>query len=244
MAVSLKPQYKEIVRLLKSLTGSRYMWEVWQDAITMFAISISNRIDFRFRDKREKQYLEIISKYTPNEIAVLVEIFAEIIKQLEIDPRQDFLGELYMILELGSHWAGQFFTPYDICQAMAEMSFKKIDNPQDVKPISVLDCACGGGALLIAAAHSYTDSIKNTGLNSQNYISFGVQDISYVPALMCYIQLGLLGFAAKIKIGDSLCDPMIDSDNGPDIWYTPMWFSSVWVCRRTIKRMEGALFNI
>ena len=236
--ITSKPQYIQIVKLFNKLTGARQLWELWQDGITMFALSISNTVDHRFRDKREQEYIEIAHKYSKGEMQVFVEIFSEIVNQLEADQEQDFLGDLYMQLDLGSHWHGQFFTPYNVCQAMAEMTFTEISDVSEVKPISALDCACGGGALLIAAAHAYRRSIKKTGLNPQNYLSFCAQDISRVTALMCYVQLSLLGYAGKIKIGDSLCDPMIDSDNGPDIWYTPMWFSDVWTIRRMIDGFE------
>lgn len=235
--IAAKPQYTNIVKLFNKLTGARQLWELWQDGITMFALMISNTVDCRFRDEREREYIEISHKYKESEMQVFVEIFAEIVNQLEIDQEQDFLGDLYMQLDLGSHWHGQFFTPYNVCQAMAEMTFTEIADVSEVKPISAMDCACGGGALLIAAAHAYRRSIKKTGLNPQNYLSFCAQDISRVTALMCYVQLSLLGYAGKVKIGDSLLHPLVESDNGPDIWYTPMWFSDVW----TIRRMIGSL---
>jgi hypothetical protein len=58
---------------------------------------------------------------------------------------------------------------------------------------------------------------------------------------MCYIQISLQGYAGKIKIGDSLLHPMLDTDNGSDIWYTPMWFSDVWIQRRAVERIVGGL---
>lgn len=236
--ITSKPQYTQIVKLFNKLTGARQLWELWQDGITMFALMISNAVDFRFREEREQEYFEIVHKYSKGEMQVFVEIFAEIVNQLEADQEQDFLGDLYMQLDLGSHWHGQFFTPYNVCQAMAEMTFTEISDVSEVKPISALDCACGGGALLIAAAHAYRRSIKKTGLNPQNYLCFCAQDISRVTALMCYVQLSLLGYAGKIKIGDSLLNPLTDADNGPNIWYTPMWFSDVWMIRRMIGSFE------
>ncbi len=233
-----KPQYTNIVKLFNKLTGARQLWELWQDGITMFALAISNTVDSRFRDKREQEYVEIANKYSKDEMQIFVEIFSEIVNQLEVDQEQDFLGDLYMQLDLGSHWHGQFFTPYNVCQAMAKMTFAEISDVSEVKPISAMDCACGGGALLIASAHAYRKSIIKTGLNPQNYLCFYAQDISRVTGLMCYVQLSLLGYAGKVKIGDSLLNPLVKSDNGPDIWYTPMWFSDVWTFRRMAKMID------
>ncbi len=46
----------------------------------------------------------------------LAKCFAIVVEALERNPEQDFLGELYMELELGNHWKGQFFTPYCVCK--------------------------------------------------------------------------------------------------------------------------------
>lgn len=42
--------------------------------------------------------------------------------ELERNPDQDFLGKMFMQLELGNHWKGQFFTSYNVCHLMAEMN--------------------------------------------------------------------------------------------------------------------------
>lgn len=52
-----------------------------------------------------------------------------------------------MELELNNHWTGQFFTPYNICRLMAEMTLqdavRKIEREGG---ISINDPACGAGA--------------------------------------------------------------------------------------------------
>ena len=235
-AKQLRPQYKEIVKLFESLQGRHLLWELWQDAMIMIACAISNQVDGRYREERERLYMQTVGRYTREEAAVFPRIFAEIVEQLEADPEQDFLGCLYMQLDLGSHWAGQFFTPYSVCKLMAQTNFRPIADPADVRPITVSDCACGGGATLIAAAHAFRHSIWATGLNPQNYLCFYAQDISMVTALMCYIQLSLQGYAGKVKIGDTLADPMTAGEDSPSIWYTPMWFSPVWTARRALRK--------
>lgn len=232
-----RPQYAKIVKMFEGLQGRHLLWQLWQDAMTMIACAISNQIDHRYREEREQLYMQTVGHYTHEEAAVFPQIFAEIVEQLEKDPEQDFLGDLYMQLDLGSHWAGQFFTPYSVCKMMAAINFQPIIDPADVHPIVVNDCACGGGATLIAAAHAFRHSIWGTGLNPQHYLSFQAQDISTVTALMCYIQLSLQGYAAKIKVGDTLVDPMTTDEDGPNIWYTPMWFHPIWAARRAAARI-------
>lgn len=244
MAVkATKPQYAEIVKLYSSLIGAHQLWELWQDSMTMFALAISQSVDFRYREQREQAYMDIAHKYTKEEMQVFPRIFGEIVMQLDANPEQDLLGDLYMQLDLGSHWHGQFFTPYNVCAAMAQMQFPDEITIDEAKPVSVVDCACGGGALLIAAGHEFRKKIKNSGLNAQDYICMYAQDLSQVSAMMCYVQLSLLGFAGKIKLGDSLMDPLHDSDNGSNIWYTPMWFSDVWSVRRLANQLDKIMMR-
>lgn len=237
--VVAKDEYKKIVLLFQKLTGSRQLWELWEDAMIMFATMLSNAVDKRFFDEREKMFKNISSKYSAEEMQIFSQIFAEAVNQLEANPEQDFLGDLYMQLELGSHWHGQFFTPYNVCKMMADLQTPSELSFDDVKAVTITDCACGGGALLIASAHAYRKKMAEIGLNAQDFVCLYAQDLSMVAALMCYIQISLQGYAGKIKIGDSLLHPMLDSDNGSDIWYTPMWFSDVWVMRRVVERIVG-----
>lgn len=100
----------EFLELFKELAYSRSSWQVWKDLVTVMACSISNAAD-RTPDKfkrREEQYDQAIKNLGGMEIPV--QIFCTVVKALEENPNQDFLGRLYMALNLGSHWHGQFFT--------------------------------------------------------------------------------------------------------------------------------------
>lgn len=74
--------------------------------------------------------------------------------------------------------------------------------------------------------------LKKANLNYQNHLLIVAQDIDETVALMCYIQLSLLGVAGYVKVGNSLTEPMTDSDDKENYWFTPMYFSNVWVLRR------------
>ena len=81
------------------------------------------------------------------------ELLAEVIMGMEQNPDQDFLGELYMLCELGNDASGQFFTPYDVCRCMVEISGGSDPAAENAGFFSVSDPACGAGALLIAFAN-------------------------------------------------------------------------------------------
>ena len=60
------------------------------------------------------------------------------------------------------------------------------------------DPACGAGAMLIA----FANAAKRHGINYQKHVLFVSQDIDRTAAMMCYIQMSLLGCPAVVVIGE------------------------------------------
>lgn len=245
-----KKQVREnshIAKLFLSLTGSRSLWQVWADVVFLIATSISNICDCGQRKKdREQAYMDMIKNYSEKERQIIVEIFAAITKALDYNPNQDLLGQLFMELNLGNERNGQFFTPYSVCKLMAGItSGEEIKSKiADKGYVVVNDCACGGGATLIA----YANKMYEMDINYQTDCMFVAQDIDYTTALMCYIQLSLLGCPGYIKIGDTLCDPLTDSwmevELGSSVWLTPMFYTDVWIARRMSEQWKRIIRNV
>ena len=58
-------------------------------------------------------------------------------------------------------------------------------------------------------------------MNFQKYIYVCGQDINQLIALMCYIQLSLIGVVGYVSVGDSL----LNTENAiQNCWFTPMYF--------------------
>lgn len=176
--------------------------------------------------KNENRYKDITKNYSESEIETIVKIFAEITNALEANPFQDFLGDLYMQLDMGSSALGQFFTPYTVSYAMAESSFDEKNAKAELSKkgyISVLEPTVGGGANVIA----FCEVLKNHDINYQTQCVIVCQELSKSTALMCYTALSLIGCAAAVKIGDSLSDPytnyFAECSKGAEIWTTPMF---------------------
>lgn len=103
---------KTIIKLLNSLEGRYSRWDIWQDFIVLSAVSIANAFGGPYREQREAMYLERSKKYSTSELEVLAQMLAEVVDEMEQNPDQDMLGELFMALGLANEWKGQFFTPY------------------------------------------------------------------------------------------------------------------------------------
>lgn len=224
---------KEFLKVFKQLTYRHRSWDIWRDFIFMFACSLSNPVDKTHYDERENLYLRTIRRYNREERFLFPELAAQTVMALEYNPEQDFLGGIFMELELGNDAGGQFFTPYHVCELMAEVTMDNIvDEVKEKGFISINDPCCGAGATLIAGIHAARKKLEKVNINFQNHVLVTAQDIDYTTALMCYIQLSLLGMAGYVKIGNSLTEPMSTNDATDNYWFTPMYFSDVWVFRR------------
>lgn len=234
---------KNIVRLIEGLCGKYSRWDIWQDFIIMSAIAIANTMGGPYVKEREATYRAHSEKYSSKELEVFSDMLLEVIAELERDPNQDFLGELFMSLGLGNEWKGQFFTPYSICRAMSSITAAP-NLEEQIKQrgwVSVSDPACGAGALLIA----FANECMSRHINYQTSVLFVAQDIDYLAGCMCYIQLSLLGCPGYVVIDDSLLRPSTSYDargllpkDGPRVWYTPMYFRNVWHYRRIGAQMD------
>ena len=226
--VKVKPEYKELVNMFNKLCGSKSLWQVYNDCITMYAISIQNAFTFGKRfEQNEQEYLRIASGYSKPQLEYISLIFAKIISMADDNPFRDLLGDLYMQLNFGSDALGQVFTPYNMAKAVSEITVKDVDVMlsmiEEKGFVRILEPACGGGAMVIALC----ENLKNVGIDYQKECVIVCQDLSRIAALMCYIVLSLLGVAAVIKIGDTLSDPYTDYyseiKNGSELWTTPMF---------------------
>lgn len=243
----------EFAKVFRTLIDRHSSWQVWADFVTLSAISIAAPFgvpgDERHRE-REVEYTSIMDRYAPEEQKVFATLFSMTVNALEAEPEQDFLGEMFMALDLSNHWKGQFFTPYDLCRCMAEITMADIESRIEEKGwIGIMDCACGAGALLIAARNKIHFANPPIGyLPGHLHTLFVCQDIDRVAALMCYIQLSLLGCAGYVVVGNSITHPITGFGNNPilpveqeeqEIWCMPMFHDKVWVMRQTLARLDA-----
>ena len=230
---------KEFMNVLGKFNQSKNPSEIWRDFIVLSACCISNSI-MGADNEREKLYLRIIKRYSESDSNLFPKLLAILVLALEENPEQDFLGEIFQSeLKMGNVRTGQFFTPYNISRFIAEVECGNIESEiEKAGYISANDPTCGSGGMLIA----FANAAKNRGINYQQSVLFVAQDIDFVVAMMCYIQLSLLGCAGYVIVGNSLTNTNPEED---DIWYTPFYFNDIWKTRRfneSLKRkgLKGA----
>ena len=224
----LDPFQKEFVKLLQANAYRHRPHEVFRDFCELAALSLSNAVDRIHYAKREARYLELIKGYNREEVNRFPAMLAALVNSLECG-FSDVLGQLFMSLELGNHWKGQFFTPYDICYLMAKMTLGDVQSTIARNGFFTLnEPAAGAGAMVIASAQVLQDQ----SINYQQTMHVIAQDIDLTAVHMTYLQLTLLHIPAIVVHGNSLTVEEWDH------WATPAHVLGFWDHR--LKKANAA----
>lgn len=207
---------KEIIDEFKMLATHKDMWQVYKEFLELSAIAYSNICDKAQAKDREERYLEIIKTYKSGQADHIAKILALIVLEMEKDP-QDILGNIFMELGLGSSWTGQVFTPQNLADMLAELSFKE-DEIKERGYITVMEPAVGGGVTIIGLAKA----MLKKGYNPQKQLLAICGDIDIKAVHMTYIQLSMLGIPAIVGHQDTLTQEIMST------WYTPNYILDLW----------------
>ena len=203
---------KEFTAKLQSLDRSKRTYDVFRDFLILSTCALVQ--PFYRSDKIEQKYLETVNKYTKKQAEEFSQLLAFLIDALT-EKHQDFLGQVYMQLKLENSVNGQFFTPYNISQFMAEINFTEVEEKlEEQEFITLSDPCCGSAGMIIA----FAETMKNKGYNYQNQLFVEVIDIDEMCFMMAYIQLSLYGIPARVMLGDTLAYKF------SQIICTPMYF--------------------
>jgi hypothetical protein len=213
-----QPQ-QQFVKLIRANAHRHRLHEVFRDFCEMAALAVSNSVDLVQREAREARYLQIVARYAAEEVARFPAMLGCVTESLHFGMK-DCLGQLFMSLQLGDHWKGQFFTPYEVARLMARLT--GLPSPADLSRrgfVTLSEPACGAGAMLIAAAETMLDA----GINYQQHLHVTGVDIDATAVHMAYVQLSLLHVPAIVVHGDALWPGAADP-----YWVTPAHVLGGW----------------
>ena len=216
----------EFKKVFGAIAPYRHRYEVFRDFVTMAACSLHNSL---LRDEaREEEYLRIIRQYKAEDQEAFGKLLGCLVLALEGEPR-DILGPLYMELEVANRDVGQFFTPPELSELMAAMTFAPLVEDLERKPfISAGEPACGAGGMILALVKIMT----RAGYDPLEKLWVQAIDVDRMAALMCYIQLSLWNVPAEVVVGNTL------SWEIREVWYTPAHHMGFWEYR--LMRLPGS----
>ena len=217
-------ELKNFVKLFEKLRYRHSTITVYDDFIAMSAIALSNSVNFN--QDRENEYLRIIKKYSKDEQEVFLDLFTELVMQMQKDaegtPRyRDVLGELFQTLELNDEWKGQFFTPQCVSDFMGEVigldKLKELISERGYA--TVLEPCVGGGSLILGLINA----MFAEGLNPCKQLLITAYDLDIRCVHMAYTQLSLAGVPAIVQQRNSLSGKTYS-----DYWFTPVFVMDGW----------------
>jgi hypothetical protein len=227
----LDPHQKALVRLIQDNSHRHRPHQVFSDFCEQAACAVSNSVDLHQAEKREARYMEIIGRYERAEVDRFPQMLGELVLALE-GTRRDVLGQIFMAMEFGNHWKGQFFTPYEVAYLMASLAQgDAVDNIERQGFITLQEPAIGAGAMVIASAEALLD----VGINPQQSLHVTGIDVDATACHMAYLQLALLHIPAIILHANAL------SDQAPwGHWVTPAHVLGLWDSRLRRQRERQA----
>ncbi len=148
----------------------------------------------------ERCYLEAIKRYDRTESDSIIALYSIAVMAL-VESHQDFLGQMYMNLEISNAKNGEFFTPPCMARLMAMMSLPDVSSAiKDKGYITVNDPASGGGVMLIEVANE----LHRLGFDPRKTMWFEATDINRTCFNLTYFQLSVLGISGAVIHGNTL----------------------------------------
>ncbi len=187
--------------LFKSIAPHYRRSEVFYDFITIIGLELYLILyGVRADETLKQRYQTAVSHYTETEKQALVSLSVILIQALE-HKSYDFLGSVFMGLELGDRYKAQHFTPSHIAHAMAAMTLSDCHALIQRRGFLTLqEPTCGSGVMIIEA-YNY---LRKENINPQQQMWVQAKDLDFTAALMCYIQMTLLHIPGEVIIGNSL----------------------------------------
>lgn len=221
---------KEIIKLLREAASRHDMYQVFRDCMEAIALAISNTVDRKQYAEREARYMSLIKPYTRDELMCFARIRAHLVDAFEVEYR-DHLGEIFMELDLGNDHRGQYFTPYEVCKFMAQLSLdgNLMERIRADGFILLSEPAVGAGGMVIAACQT----LRQRQVSFQQRVHYTCVDVDEKAVHMAYIQLSLIGLPAIVVQGNTL------TLEERAHWYTPFHVIGGW--DRKLRRTGPAL---
>lgn len=197
------PDYrKEFIKELSQMAYRRNIVEVFGDAVGMMAAALE-KATAHDPDEVEKRYMSYASRYTKDELAHLAKMLVIVVNALE-HQRESFLGPVLEEIGASNTRNGQFLTPASVANMMARANVADVEYTPG-KVIRVSDPACGAGVMLIANGEAL---IQERHVAQCDILLIG-GDIDKRACDMTYIELTLLGYAARVDHMDALANKVL-----------------------------------
>ncbi|MCE1451793.1 SAM-dependent methyltransferase [Enterobacter hormaechei] len=227
--MSIEDARRRFVSVFRDTARNLRRWEVFSDFITLAASEL-DMARIRTPENIERSR-EICAKYSESDISNMHALFGLMICALEAK-FHDFLGAIFMELELGDDRNGQYFTPYNVQSLLARLLMPDFDETiRREGLVMVSDPASGAAGMIVA----YAELLLEAGYNPSEQMFGSCIDIDPIAADMAFIQLSLLGIPAEVITGNALTIQL------NRVRYTPVYYINNFEKRLKEQRRMAAM---
>ena len=201
MTAMLNERHKEFIKLIEGAARSRSMVDVFGDAVHLMAQALWKQCltDKAAADEVEADWQRTRDMYSDEEYQNICKAFAVVAEALE-HSRTEFLGVVLEHIGASNTRNGQFLTPECVARMMAECLTPNVAEMHKAgEVITISDPSCGASVLLVEQAERLLE-----GGIPQSDIFVIAGDIDRRACDMSYIELSLLGYAARVDHMDAL----------------------------------------
>lgn len=167
------------------------LWTPWKESNHTWIQRIADLVD-----KAAKRTAEENAKLTEDDYRWWVELVK---LQRHYGDERDLFGEYLELKNMTSQKNGQFFTPMSICKMMSMMVQE--DSLERSEPITVSDCTCGSGRMMIA--HALNASETDAHYHPAKYKYYN-QDIDHKSFVFTTLNAALRNLWSVNVWGDTL----------------------------------------
>ncbi len=232
------PKLDEIIKRIEKTSYSVDRRKFVSDVFECGAIALSNTVDFTQYEPRETRYKEMIAGYRPQEQKAASEIFGMIFALLSSMTYsnggfRDYLGELFMGLNLGNSASSQFFTPYHVSKMCAKMTLDDTivsEKQRNGEILTFYEPCCGSGGMVLAIIDVLYNDYK---FNYAHNCFVVCEDIDIRCVHMAYLQLSLAGVPAIVKHQNALSRELWS------VWKTPAYIFQYSHFRHLENQLQG-----
>jgi type I restriction-modification system DNA methylase subunit len=221
---------KKIIKGLDYFTYKRRIPEVFNDAVEYNALVVALSCDINRKLERKNRQHEILSQYDDKTLKSAFKERSDIFKLLIEMPDNfgDYLGEIYMSIGAANKSQQQCFTPFDVSRLVAKLNLINIDKTKEI--ISINDCCCGSGSLVLAML----EELDAQKINYADRVLVVANDISRNCTNMVYLQLSFAGAAAVVMQQNALTLQILG-----ETFYTPAFILQYGKFSKELKKLSA-----
>lgn len=188
----------EFIRLIEGAARRTSVMDAFGDAVHLMALSLWAPLAPN-RAAVEADYGATRRKYADGDLDAFARALKLVVEELE-ETRKEFLGAILERIGAANKAGGQFLTPRAVGAAMAMAEADECARGHvPGKVIRIGDMACGASVLLVEMA----ERLIACGVPKRDILVIA-GDVDQRACDMSYVELTLLGYAAKVEHRDAL----------------------------------------